>query len=249
MSLENLTLGTQIRDARTSAGISIEKISATTRIRSAVITDIENDNFESCGGNAYARGHIRTIAKLIKLDPEVLIAKFAEATGDFDRPMIDLLEENSAVKERSAKPKLSYKSLASVAAGVVALLVAVPAVISFFPSDKTSSVAPSSQSVAPSTADQNSTVVATATSGVALVVTGISGKSWMGIQDASGLQIFSGSIAIGQSKTFSDDQLLQVTIGNAGAVSLNVNGRDIGTPGGIGEVVRLSFTPDASNNG
>ena len=76
-----------------------------------------------------------------------------------------------------------------------------------------------------------------------------SGKSWIGIQDASGAQIFSGSIKVGESKSFAEDQLLQVTIGNAAAVSLNVNGKEIGTPGGVGEVVRLSFTPDNSNNG
>ena len=110
-------------------------------------------------------------------------------------------------------------------------------------------MAPSSQGLAPSTTDQNSQVVASTTSGVSLVVSGISGKSWIGIQDASGAQIFSGSIKVGETKSFTEDQLLQATIGNAAAVSLNVNGQEIGTPGGIGEVVHLSFTPSGSNNG
>jgi hypothetical protein len=163
--------------------------------------------------------------------------------------MVDLLEENNVIKPRSARPQISYKALTSVAAGVVALLIAVPAVISLFPSNETSPVAPSSQGAVPSTTDKNSQVVATKTTGVSLVVTGIAGKSWIGIQDASGAQIFSGSIKVGEAKSFSEDQLLQVTIGNAAAVSLNVNGKEIGTPGGVGEVVRLSFTPDNSNNG
>ena len=249
MSLDNLTLGAEIRDARECAGYTVAKIAEITRIRETVITDIESDNFSSCGGNAYARGHIRTIAKVVKLNPDLLIEKFAKATGDFDRPMIDLLEESNVVVTRSPRPQLSYKTLASVAAGVVALLVAVPTVISLFPSNKTSTVAPSSQVVAPSTTDQNSQVVATKTTGVSLVVTGISGKSWIGIQDASGAQVFSGSIKVGEAKSFSDNQLLQVTIGNAAAVSLNVNGENIGTPGGVGEVVHLSFGPGNSNNG
>jgi hypothetical protein len=103
--------------------------------------------------------------------------------------------------------------------------------------------------VAPSTTDQNATVVATKTSGVSLVVTGISGKSWVGIQDVSGAQVFSGSISVGEVKSFTDDQLLQITIGNAAAVSLNVNGEEIGTPGATGEVVHLSFEPGKSTNG
>jgi cytoskeletal protein RodZ len=249
MSLENLTLGTEIRGARERAGYTVAKIAEISRIRETLIKDIEADDFTSCGGNAYARGHIRTIAKIVKLNPDQLIEKFAQSTGDFDRPMVDLLEENNVIKPRSARPQISYKALTSVAAGVVALLIAVPAVISLFPSNETSPVAPSSQGAVPSTTDQISQVVATKTTGVSLVVTGIAGKSWIGIQDASGAQVFSGSIKVGESKSFGEDQLLQVTIGNAAAVSLNVNGKEIGTPGGVGEVVRLSFTPDNSNNG
>ena len=249
MSLENLTLGTEIRGARERAGYTVAKIAEISRIRETLIKDIEADDFTSCGGNAYARGHIRTIAKIVKLNPDQLIEKFAQSTGDFDRPMVDLLEENNVIKPRSARPQISYKALTSVAAGVVALLIAVPAVISLFPSNETSPVAPSSQGAVPSTTDQNSQVVATKTTGVSLVVTGIAGKSWIGIQDASGAQVFSGSIKVGESKSFGEDQLLQVTIGNAAAVSLNVNGKEIGTPGGVGEVVHLSFTPDNSNNG
>lgn len=249
MSLENLTLGTEIRDARERAGFSVAKIAEITRIRETLIKDIESDQFERCGGNAYARGHIRTIAKVLNLNADLLIEKFAQTTGDFDRPMVDLLEENNVIKQRAPRPAISFKALASVAAGVVALLIAVPAVISLFPNDTTSPLAPSSQGLAPSTTDQNSQVVASTTSGVSLVVSGISGKSWIGVQDASGAQIFSGSINAGEVKSFSDDQLLYATIGNAAAVSLNVNGQEIGTPGGVGEVVHLSFTPNGSNNG
>ena len=249
MSLENLTLGTEIRDARESAGFSVAKIAEITRIRETLIKDIESDQFESCGGNAYARGHIRTTAKVLNLNADLLIEKFAQTTGDFDRPMVDLLEESNVIKQRAPRPAISFKALASVAAGVVALLIAVPAVISLFPNDTTSPLAPSSQGLAPSTTEQNSQVVASATSGVSLVVSGISGKSWIGIQDASGAQIFSGSIKAGEVKSFSEDQLIHTVIGNAAAVSLNVNGQEIGTPGGVGEVVHLSFTPNGSNNG
>ena len=249
MSLENLTLGTEIRDAREGAGFSVAKIAQITRIRETLIKDIESDKFESCGGNAYSRGHIRTIAKVLNLNADLLIEKFAQTTGDFDRPMVDLLEENNVIKQRAPRPAISFKALASVAAGVVALLIAVPAVISLFPNDTTSPLAPSSQGPAPSTTEQNSQVVASATSGVSLVVSGISGKSWIGIQDASGAQMFSGSIKAGEVKSFSEDQFIHAIIGNAAAVSLNVNGQEIGTPGGVGEVVHLSFTPNGSNNG
>ena len=53
----------------------------------------------------------------------------------------------------------------------------------------------------------------------------------------------------GQSKSFDDSQLINFTIGNAGAVDLNVNGRDAGAPGATGEVVHLQFGPGASSQG
>ena len=76
MSLENLTLGTEIRDARERAGYTIAKVAEITRIRETLIKDIESDEFSSCGGNAYARGHIRTIAKVLNLNADLLIEKF-----------------------------------------------------------------------------------------------------------------------------------------------------------------------------
>ena len=41
MSLENLTLGTEIRDARERAGYTVAKIAQITRIRETLIKDIE----------------------------------------------------------------------------------------------------------------------------------------------------------------------------------------------------------------
>ena len=77
--------------------------------------------------------------------------------------------------------------------------------------------------------------------GVNLVVTGISGKSWIGLTNANGEQVFNGQISSGQVATFNDPQLIKAVIGNAGAVKLNLNGSDLGVVGAEGEVVRLDF--------
>ncbi len=47
----------------------------------------------------------------------------------------------------------------------------------------------------------------------------------------------------GTTHSFDDSQLINFTIGNAGAVDLNVNGKDAGSAGSIGEVVHLQFGP------
>jgi hypothetical protein len=93
------------------------------------------------------------------------------------------------------------------------------------------------------------TTVATKSSPVAVVVTADAGSTWLAVSDSSGTQLFSGMLTRGTSRSFDDSQLINFTIGNAGAVSLNVNGKESGTPGGIGEVVHLQFGPGAASQG
>jgi hypothetical protein len=85
------------------------------------------------------------------------------------------------------------------------------------------------------------TKIETPSTGVNLVVTGVKGKSWIGLTNANGEQVFNGQISEGQIATFTDPQLIKAIIGNAGAISLNLNGADLGVVGGDGEVVRLDF--------
>lgn len=243
-------VGAAIRHARQSANLSIQNISDRTFIRPDVIEDIENDNFASTGGAAYARGHIRTLAKLLNLDGDILVENFSMLTGEVDRPMIDLLTENNATPLRRETPKISYKTLSSVAAGVVALLILVPAVGSFIHSTGSKSASKKSASTSTSVGSSSTTTaVAAKSANVTVVLSGIGGLSWVGLTDSQGNQVFSGRISQGDSKTFTDATQLNVVIGNAGAVDVNVNGKDLGSLGAVGEVLHLSYGPTASTQG
>ena len=57
-----MSIGQSLAAARRDAGLSIDDLSAKTRLRATVIRAIENDDFSLCGGDFYARGHIRTLA-------------------------------------------------------------------------------------------------------------------------------------------------------------------------------------------
>ena len=63
-----MTLGEQLVAARKSAGLSIDELSARTRIRAGLIDAMERGDFARCGGNFYARGHLRLIAKELGTD-------------------------------------------------------------------------------------------------------------------------------------------------------------------------------------
>ncbi|MBW8821870.1 MAG: helix-turn-helix domain-containing protein, partial [Streptomyces sp.] len=47
---DDLTLGAALRRAREAAGLSVEDVSADTRIRATLVRDLEADRFTSSGG-------------------------------------------------------------------------------------------------------------------------------------------------------------------------------------------------------
>jgi transcriptional regulator with XRE-family HTH domain len=69
-------IGGALAEARTEAGLTIAQVSERTRIRETIIRSIELDDYSSCGGDYYARGHIRAIARVVGTDPVPLIEEY-----------------------------------------------------------------------------------------------------------------------------------------------------------------------------
>jgi hypothetical protein len=69
-------VGEALAEARDRAGLTIAEVSQRTRIREAIIRGIEGDDYSACGGDFYARGNIRSIAKAVGADPEPLICEY-----------------------------------------------------------------------------------------------------------------------------------------------------------------------------
>ncbi len=232
-----------LAQARQTAGLTVEQISALTNIRVAVIKDLENNSVDICGGIAYARGHIRTIAKVlnqktpksISFDADLIVAEIEAAQSEDGRKIIERLAENNVADKPKEKKRMKFRTLASISAAVLSIgFVAQVAINNVSNIDvDTSQITTSRKSF------QNE--AASTPSGVNLVVTGINGKSWIGLTNANGEQVFNGQISSGQVATFTDPQLIKAVIGNAGAVKLNLNGSDLGVAGAEGEVVRLDF--------
>lgn len=72
-----MSVGASLRDARIASGLSIDDVSNSTRIRPVMIEAIEADDFSLCGGTAYAKGQVRSIAVAVGLDPDEVIAEFS----------------------------------------------------------------------------------------------------------------------------------------------------------------------------
>jgi cytoskeleton protein RodZ len=69
-------IGPELAAARNRVGLSVDELADRTRIRPHVIESIEVDDFTPCGGDFYARGHIRTLARVLGKDPVPMLAQF-----------------------------------------------------------------------------------------------------------------------------------------------------------------------------
>ena len=252
-----MLIGSELKSAREAAGLSLDEVATKTKLRSSLIAAIESDDFSLCGGDVYARGHIRVLATLYRIDSTYLLEIFDKNFGVSETALNDLAERNSQNLDR--RSSVTWKSLSAAAA--VVLFGAVFLSNQMSGNDGTagnaendgngasnsSSVAAGNNSPSPSDS-QSLPAVASVDEGVKVRLTVVKSYSWISVTAADGSSLFTGQIEKGEVREFTDPQVLRLVIGNAGAVSVNVNGVEKGISGAIGEVVRLEFTPDAENS-
>ena len=246
-----MSIGTTLAAARETAGLSLEDVAAATRIRRTLVMNIEDDDYSACGGDFYARGHLRNIAVAVGLDPAPLLAEFdAARTEAAPARATEVFEaETSTWKERRGGPNWSAAMAAAlvlvIAYGLVQALsgsgggghdVADPG--------RTTTAPPSTSSSSSPTPSGDDSAVAQAPRGKVTVVVRATDRSWVQVTTTTGQELFQGLLQRGQQKTFTDKTRLKMVIGNAGGVQLTVNGSLIGAPGRPGQVARVQFTPE-----
>ncbi len=230
-----MTKESMLQVARLASGLSIDELSKKTLVRSGILKDLENYDCASCGGIAYARGHLRNIAKVLKIDSKELIADFETKINLETRPIFDRLADNNVTQKVVEKSGLSFKSIGF---GVATVAVLFGVVFLALQNSGTAEVQKiSSTTSAPS--------VSTISNGIDLTFVGVYGKSWIGITDKDENVVFDGILYQGETKKFTNPTELKVTIGNGAAVSYVLNGQDKGVAGKLGEVVHLDLKAGA----
>ena len=252
-----MNLGSLIAKAREGAALSIEDLAGATSIRPALLRDIESNDFSHCGGQTYARGHIRNIAKCLKADETEFLRIYEEEQAIEKRTMHDLLAENNVMRKPATKRKVSWKSLVLISiaslgiAGVAQIVVsnistvekatidiATADVTTSLPTVEASVSASTSTSAKPAPSEQSSFSTGT---GVKVVINAARAKSWLFVSDAAGRTLFSGQMSMGATHVFTSDNRLDFKVGNAGGVDVEVNGKQLSSIGPNGAVVSVSY--------
>jgi cytoskeletal protein RodZ len=77
--------GEHLKREREMRGVSLEEVSAATRISPRLLEAIENEKWHELPGGVFNRGFIRAIARFLGLDEDGLVAEYAlETKGALD---------------------------------------------------------------------------------------------------------------------------------------------------------------------
>lgn len=264
-SVEGPSIGTALKKARIAAGLTVDEVSSTTRVRIPIVHAIEEDDFTRCGGDVYARGHIRTLARAVHLDPAPLIDSYDAAHGGRPAPTPAApMFEAERIRPERQRPNWT--------AAMVAAIVAVIGFVGFTafnggdtgkrpvaegsaspkPAPKQTAGKPAAQPQtpqAPKPEPSDSAIAAAPKDLVTVVLTAHDGESWISAKDHSGRLLFDGTLQVGESKTFTDKESIDLVLGDAGAVNLFVNGKEIKDDFRSGQVERLTYTKDDPRQG
>jgi cytoskeletal protein RodZ len=238
-----VSIGDSLTDTRRQAGLTITQVSQETRIRESIIRGIEQGDFSACGGDFYARGHIRSIATAIGLDPEPLIREYDAEHGPLGAMRAaDVFEPSTPIKIRERRsPSLSLivvvVLLAIIGFSVYHLVsvhktnasAATPAARSTVAAQPKPKATPAPK---PKRSAQPDDVVIHLTANE---------DCWVRLTGSDGAQLYMGTIPAGDSMTWTEKHAVQISLGNPGGITLTVDGK-LQTPN-PNQPATLDFSP------
>ena len=220
-------IGPEFAAARTRLGLSVDQVAERTRIRPHVIESIEVDDFVPCGGDFYARGHIRTLARILGVDAAPLLASYDERYADAPvnprRVFEAELAHSGGIRATRGGPNWSV-----LVAAVMALVLAwsIARLVMDGP------VGPSDAIVLNGSGGPNHQGAPVAPA-VPVVISAPASGARVIVRDGAGAVVFSGDLAFGGSKTLSVSPPVRVQATD-GSVTVSVDGEDHGPLGATG---------------
>jgi hypothetical protein len=249
-----VSIGEALAAARGQAGLTITQVSQRTRIRETIIGGIERDDFSGCGGDFYARGHIRAIARAVSADGELLVGEYDSSHG---APQASTA---AGIPGPPAPLRLRQRRRPNWSVALLAALAAAASVVTYH------LVASSPAGRAPAAARTPAVSVHKAARAhpaaantpappgarpgsreVVISLTAVSEACWADLTTRGEATIFAGILGPGTSKTWTQRRAVTLELGNPGAVTLTVDGK---TRTGLGpDPVTLRLAPGNSSSG
>ena len=232
-----MSIGSELTAARERADMTIEQLSAATRIRPGLLVAMEADDFSRCGGNFYARGHIRSIAKMVKTDPTPLLALFDEtqAAPEVDRSRREERAEAKGPTLHAARPRWAVvlgAILVSLMGWGLVRLFTLPSDIEANASRTTPTAAVTTPVAKPSAKPTVKPTVPVkpkppVSNRLKLTLTASGEGSYVTLRNYHGLKLFQGKLGPGSTQTLVYPGSIRVTLGSTTNVAIYVNDKRV----------------------
>ncbi len=237
-------IGPELTAARTRLGLSVDELADRTRIRPHVIESIEVDDFAPCGGDFYARGHLRTLARVLGKDPAPMLEAFEERYATAPVNARRVFEAELATGMTGSMRSTIGGPNWGLLIGVVLSLVLVWGVVRLFAGE-------------PAELIQNPAPVLNGSAGIdngftpekappiaeplPVMLTAAYADTRVVVRDGDGRIVFSGQMVLGEKKRLEVSPPVRIRAVDGGAIEVSVHGRDRGVLGEIGEPGRRTF--------
>ena len=237
-----MSIGEALAEARRQARLTVPEVSQQTRIRETIISSIEDDDYSACGGDFYARGHIRSIAEVVGVDPVPLVREYDEEHPPGSMRASQIFEPATPIKIREPRNLHLGRVLA-----VALIAVAGFGAYRLVSAHDTRSTATPTVTVQPEVTVTAKPTPAPVTHTTAppkdeavIQLTAIS-DCWVGLNSPTGQSIFQGIIPAGATRTWDEKNPVSMVIGNPPGIKLTVNGKLEQMT--AGQVAHLSINP------
>lgn len=243
---EQPVIGPQLAAARTRLRLDVDEIAERTRIRPHVIESIEVDDFVPCGGDFYARGHIRALARVLGVDPDPLVAsydeRYASAPIDARRVFAAELASGPVPALRMTRGGPNWAALLGMVM-VLAILWALVRLLDPGAADAPRPLPPLdvAASSAPATPDPGRFAGVGAPTVNRVRLTARGGSSVVTVRDEAGKVVWRGSLDDGETQTVRVSGSATVVARDGGVVAANVNGHPRGRLGETGGSAQRVF--------
>ncbi len=233
-----MSIGETLAQARDRSGLTITQVSQQTRIRESIIADIERGDFSSCGGDFYARGDIRSIARVVGADPGPLIEEYDQTRGAAEPLRAAAVFGAVRPVKLRERPRVHWSALLAlallVAVGVVTYQVVsglhrAPAAL---PVARTRPAVHHHHASSPTPSATPSAALAPYAHLVVVRLTAIE-DCWVEFTTPAGGYLFQSYVFGGTSETWSFSYPVDMRLGNPGGISLTVDGKNPLPPGTI----------------
>ncbi len=232
---EDPVIGPDLAAARTRLGLTVDLLADRTRIRPHVIESIEVDDFTPCGGDFYARGHLRTLARVLGVDVVPLLATYDERYADAPINPRRVFEAELATGAhgpiRGTRGGLNWSVLVAAVMAVV-LAWSVARLVMDSPVELQATPVLNGSAGVDNGTGRGSGVPAAPK--VPVVLTAAGGGAQVVVRDGDGTVVFDGGIAFGDTRTLQVSPPVRVQTSD-GSLTATVDGEEHGALGAIGQ--------------